>query len=102
LSSRKKANGGFVTRAECSAMMEQNSCDIKDIKKAIIGEDLRGGLVRDVGLIKDQIHEMQTAQANQKKAAEGKQQSILTWKTTAVVVLFSLGSALLTYFLSKL
>lgn len=43
---------GFVTHAECFGQREFITGEIATIKKALVGEDLRGGIVKDVGDIK--------------------------------------------------
>ena len=83
-------------------MMEQIACDSKDVKMALLGTDLRGGLVRDVGLIKDQIHEMQTAAANKKADDSSKATRALQWKMAAVAFLSILVGAVLEFLLNKL
>lgn len=47
--------GRFISREECAKMHEQVGHDLKIIQKALVGEDLRGGLVKDVSDMKTSI-----------------------------------------------
>lgn len=40
--------GKFVTRSECQSAMSRVATDIDTVKCALVGKDLRGGLVKDV------------------------------------------------------
>ena len=42
------ANSKFVSRAECTAAMKEVSADLDLVKTALIGNDMRGGMVNDV------------------------------------------------------
>lgn len=53
MSSEKKRNPSkFVTHAECSGIMEGVKAELRTIKTTLVGEDMRGGLVKDVQEIK--------------------------------------------------
>jgi len=54
----------FVTKAECYKTHIQITSDISQIKNAIVGEDLRGGIVKDVADTKKDISEIKTAIRN--------------------------------------
>ena len=44
---KNKKNGGTpVTRAECGAQMEPLTSSVSRIEKALVGDDLQGGLVK--------------------------------------------------------
>ncbi len=45
----------FVTKAECSQKMMGFQDDLATVKKAIIGDDMRGGMVRDIAEIKGKV-----------------------------------------------
>lgn len=51
----------FVTKAECYKTHAQITNDFGTIKKALVGEDLRGGLVKDVADTKKDVAEIKTA-----------------------------------------
>ena len=42
----------FITKAECYKTHTQITTDFATIKKALVGDDLRGGIVKDVADIK--------------------------------------------------
>ena len=50
----------FVTKAECYKTHAQITSDFGTIKKALVGDDLRGGLVKDVADTKKDIAEIKT------------------------------------------
>lgn len=66
----------YVTHAECSTIMNGVKAELKTIKTTLIGEDMRGGLVKDVQEI---------------KSATG------IVKTVIVPVVISVSAALITY-----
>lgn len=45
----------YVTTADCAAAMGPMVSDMKTIKEAIVGPDLRGGIVKDVADLKVQV-----------------------------------------------
>jgi len=47
----------YVTREECIKAMEQVAIDIKVMKRALVGEDMRGGIVKDIAELKSKINE---------------------------------------------
>ncbi len=54
----------FVTKAECYKTHIQIADDFGTIKKALVGDDWRGGLVKDVADTKKDISEIKTAMKN--------------------------------------
>lgn len=51
MSKRKTRNASpskFVTHAECAAISDSIKTELKTIKVTLIGEDMRGGLVKDL------------------------------------------------------
>ena len=50
--SKQKENPGYVTRAECAKTVTKFDAELKTIKKALVGEDMRGGVVKDIADIK--------------------------------------------------
>ena len=55
---RKSSNGnpGYVTVDECKRITRSFRNDLGVIKKALVGPDLRGGLVADVSEIKTKVN----------------------------------------------
>lgn len=49
---KKSNNPGHVTRAECSKIVTNFNRELQTIKKALVGDDMRGGVVKDVSEIK--------------------------------------------------
>jgi hypothetical protein len=47
-----KDDPGHVTRAECNKTVAKFNGELQTIKKALIGDDMRGGVVKDVSEIK--------------------------------------------------
>lgn len=45
-------NPGHVTRAECHRTTTAMKDDLKTIRTALVGEDMRGGIVKDVADLK--------------------------------------------------
>ena len=45
----------FVTKTECRQRMSGFQDDLATVKKAIIGDDMRGGMVRDIAEIKGKV-----------------------------------------------
>lgn len=46
---------GNVSKAECRQRMAPLVADVGTIKRALVGEDMRGGLVRDVSDMKQEL-----------------------------------------------
>ena len=73
---RKRNPSKFVTHAECTSIMDSVKAELKTIKITLIGEDMRGGLIKDVQEIKSAT-------------------SIV--KTVVVPMVISVSAALITY-----
>ena len=92
----KKRNGGsFVTRTECDTMMGQVGRDIDIVKKALVGDDFRHGIVKDVADIKSQMIDFKNTQKE-------KRETSLRWKLAAAGFAFTLLGILLQEVLSHL
>ena len=74
--SKRKKDNPYVTRDECFQISGEIRRDISTIKKTLVGEDLRGGLVKDVQEIKSATSAI---------------------KTVLVPIVISVLSALITY-----
>jgi len=54
--SRSKQNpNGFVTKVECQQITSTFREDMGTVKMALVGEDMRGGLVKDVSEIRSSL-----------------------------------------------
>jgi hypothetical protein len=72
----KRKDPSFVTRMECMQISGEIKSDLATIKKTLVGEDMRGGLVKDVQEIKSATSAI---------------------KTVVVPIVISVLSALVTY-----
>jgi len=63
---KRKNNPAYVTKVECAEISGQIRNEISIIKKALVGEDLRGGLVKDVSSMKNDLKDMKKYINNQK------------------------------------
>jgi hypothetical protein len=52
MSDKPSDNPGYVTRAECARITTDMKKKLDTIQTALVGEDMRGGLVKDVGDLK--------------------------------------------------
>jgi hypothetical protein len=93
--SEKKDNPGFVTHVECTATMLPLLEDIAMIKKALIGEDMKGGIVKDFNDMKNDISDIKDNQT-EKKVQRDK------WKWTSIGLAFTIVGFLVKYGLDKL
>lgn len=50
---RQNLSSEFVTKSECAQITASMKDDLKTIKEALVGKDLRGGLVADVAGLKN-------------------------------------------------
>jgi len=53
--SRKKSNSKYVTRTECAQISGQISGELSILKKALVGEDMRSGVVKDIADLKNDV-----------------------------------------------
>ena len=66
---RKKDNGGSpVTHAECGAQMEPLTSSVSRIEKALVGDDLQGGLVRKFDSLDNKLGSVLQKHEEEKKA----------------------------------
>jgi len=81
VSKKKTKDNPYVTRDECFQISGEIRKDIATIKKTLVGEDMRGGIVKDVQEI---------------KSATG------AIKTVVIPIVISVLSAVITYGLLQL
>ena len=60
----------FVTKAECYKTHAQITNDFGTIKKALVGDDYRGGIVKDVADTKKDIAEIKTTMKNDRTISD--------------------------------
>jgi hypothetical protein len=51
----KKRNSQWVSRAECAQISGQISSELSVLRNALVGEDLRSGLVKDISDLKNDV-----------------------------------------------
>jgi len=80
----------YVTKDDCVKSMAPIQSDITTIKKALVGDDLRGGIVKDVADIKATLKN--TSSQNNGGGLDKKQQAIIysTAITTCGLVVMKL------------
>jgi hypothetical protein len=81
---RKKHDGSCVTRLECAEAMEPMRGTLAEIKNALIGKDLTGGLVQQVNNLNSKVENLITQWNEQKEKNKEKRAANLAWKLAAV------------------
>jgi len=87
----------FVSRAECAAISTDLKADLKILKHALVGDDMRGGMVKDIsnltnkvdGIVANRVTD-NTARQEEKKNELLKTELSLRWKIALGVA--ALGS----------
>jgi hypothetical protein len=51
----RKKNDDYVTRVECTQVSGQIRSELAILKRAMVGEDLTGGIVKDMGELKNDV-----------------------------------------------
>ncbi|MCJ7633385.1 hypothetical protein MUP77_13485 [Candidatus Bathyarchaeota archaeon] len=54
----KEHQDDFVTKIECRQITSGFQDDLATVKKAIMGDDMRGGMVRDISEIKGRVNKV--------------------------------------------
>jgi len=73
----------FVSKTDCTKTMEPLRSDLTTVLKALVGDDLRGGLVKDVAELKTLVKTNSTS-----KARWGRKE----WSLVAVAAISALAS----------
>lgn len=81
--SKKKDNPIYVTRAECARISSEVREDLEILKTALVGKDLRGGIVADISAVKAQVEELAKVQADMVAKEREKRETYLRWKIAA-------------------
>jgi hypothetical protein len=60
MAKKRRDNPSFVTHEECMQISGDIKSDLNTIKKTLVGDDMRGGLVKDVQEIKSATSAIKT------------------------------------------
>jgi hypothetical protein len=98
----KRRTEDFVTRGECTAINTDMKADLKLIKVAVVGADMRGGMVRDIadlrnkvdGIVSNRIGD-NNRRKEERAADTAKAELSMKWKITLVVAAFSSATAVI-------
>jgi hypothetical protein len=97
--SRKKSNSKYVTRAECFQISGRISSELAALKKALVGEDMRSGVVKDIADLKSDVKEIKSYIDNQKTKGRD-------WRLLGFSILASITGgtvvAIITHFLHNI
>jgi len=63
---KKKNNSQWVSKAECTEISGSMKNELSIVKTALVGADMRGGLVKDVGELKSSLADMKNYVNNEK------------------------------------
>jgi hypothetical protein len=87
----------YVTEADCAQFRNQFYSEISVIKKALIGSDMRSGLVRDISDINKRIAKIEVALQNVQSSVNNPCDSGLSAKEKAAIIssfVMALGSVI--------
>ena len=103
---RKSDNSDFVTRAECSRISGEIRNELNTIKTALVGEDMRGGLLKDMRDMKSCVEGLKRDIGSVKDYIDNQKRKGRDWRLLGFAILGSVISgvviALLNYWLSLL
>jgi hypothetical protein len=97
--SRKKSNSRYVTRAECAQISGQISSELAALKKALVGEDMRSGVVKDIADLKNDVKSIR--QYVNDERVKGRDWRLLGFSLLASI-LGGTVVAIITYFLHNI
>ncbi|GAI13857.1 unnamed protein product, partial [marine sediment metagenome] len=80
---------GLVTRVECNRISGETRRELTIIKNALVGEDLRHGLVKEVGDIKRDTRNLKKILNSEQEEVDEKQKLAMKYKITIVGALVS-------------
>jgi len=100
---KDKRDGGsrFVTHIECQNISEDVKEDLKTLKKALVGEDLRGGMRKDFTEMRSQVDKLLANNKETKVLDKEKRVTILKLKIAALGFAFVLLGIFIEYILNK-
>jgi hypothetical protein len=97
--SRKKSNSRYVTRAECAQISGQISSELAAVKKALVGEDMRSGVVKDIADLKNDVKSIK--QYVNDERTRGRDWRLLGFSALASII-GGTAVAIINYFLSHI
>lgn len=97
----KKLDGGFVSHTECTAIMSPLSEDIKIIKRNLIGDDMKSGMVQDVGDLRNRVEDVIHERALDEEKAKTTVEYNRKLKLAVLSLVFSLIGLVTGYLLNK-
>jgi malonyl CoA-acyl carrier protein transacylase len=98
---QKKADC-VVLRASCDKRLEEMTSDIRLIKSALVGIDMRGGLVNQVNALNERLNDIISAQRLKQSANIAKANVNARYKVAIIGLIGSLAVLALAFLLSKL
>lgn len=98
----KDENPGFVTRAECETLCGGLKDDFKSIKKALIGDDLKGGLVLEFRELKNTVTSLVDNQTREDNEGKARRESFVRYKAALIGVTGGLVGVVLGYLLCQI
>jgi len=81
---RKKYDGGCVTRQECVEAMEPLRNTLETVKNALVGQNLTGGLVKQMSDLSNKVTNLITQREEEKSEKKEKHEETLKWKMAAL------------------
>jgi hypothetical protein len=85
-------NGRMMSKADCAKAMQPLEGDIKQIREALVGVDLRGGLVKDVQQLNSKLDDIIDDAKSAKQLAAEVRDSTRQWR---LIIFGSLLAAML-------
>lgn len=67
---KKDEDGGCVTRSECSGIMTPLLKDVQTIRNALVGDDLRGGMVKELAEMRSEQKSVNGVNKEEKRTRE--------------------------------
>ena len=99
-------NSDFVTRAECSRISGEIKNELNTIKVALVGKDMRGGLLKDMRDMKSCVESLKRDIGSVKDYIDDQKRKGRDWRLLGFAILGSAISgimiALVNYWLSLL
>lgn len=91
----KKSNDPYVTRNECSKISGQIREELKVLKTVLVGDDMRGGMNKEISEIKNDLNHIKDYIKNEETKGRD-------WRMLGFAILGSVISGLIITILSKL
>ena len=81
----------FISVEECAKCNNEIKDDLRTIKNALIGENMRGGIVNQITNLENKISDIAAARACDEKEMEKKDDVKVRWKLATVGALVALA-----------